>query len=148
MTTNSSIIFNIAERNSFLHNAMIYYSYPNSLGYRLGMCSILVCWVTWDCIWGYVKDGHSTIGGRTAFPVFRACGGLLLVHWFWGFSVYVWNRYRINYIFLFDFDPRIVDTPISIFPYLLSCGHSMLFIFVGVFWRMCWACLGGVWGAL
>jgi hypothetical protein len=115
MTTNSSIIFNIAERNSFLHNAMIYYSYPNSLGYRLGMCSILVCWVTWDCIWGYVKDGHSTIGGRTAFPVFRACGGLLLVHWFWGFSVYVWNRYRINYIFLFDFDPRIVDTPISIF---------------------------------
>jgi len=85
------------------------------LGYRLGMCSILSIWVAWDCIWGYVKDGHSTIGGRTAFPVFRACGGLLLVHWFWGFSSYVWNRYRINYIFLFDFDPRIVATPITIF---------------------------------
>ena len=64
---------------------------------------------------GFVKDGNSTIGGRTAFPVFRACGGLLLVHWFWGMSVYVWNRYRINYIFLFDFDPRIVDAPMMIF---------------------------------
>jgi len=85
------------------------------LGYRLGMCSILACWVAWDCVWGYVKDGNTTIGGRTAFPVFRACGGLLLVHWFWGISVYVWNRYRINYIYLFDFDPRIVDTPIMIF---------------------------------
>ena len=89
--------------------------FGNRLGYRLGMCSILSIWVAWDCIWGYVKDGHSTIGGRTAFPVFRACGGLLLVHWFWGFSSYVWNRYRINYIFLFDFDPRIVATPITIF---------------------------------
>lgn len=79
------------------------------------MCSVLIIWVAWDCIWGFLKDGHSTIGGRTAFPVFRACGGLLLVHWFWGFSVYIWNRYRINYIFLFDFDPRIVDTPIAIF---------------------------------
>ncbi len=90
-------------------------SFVFSLGYRLGMCSVLVCWVAWDCIWGYVKDRRSTIGGTTAFPVFRACGGLLLVHWFWGFSAYVWNRCRINYIFLFDFDPRIVDDPIAIF---------------------------------
>ena len=64
---------------------------------------------------GLVREGHSTIGGRTAFPVFRARGvGLLLIRWFWGLSVHVWNRYRVNYIFLFDFDPRIVDTPIMI----------------------------------
>jgi len=85
------------------------------LGYRLGMCSILALWVCWDCVWGLVRDGHSTIGGRTAFPVFRACAGLLLVHWFWGLSVFIWTRYRVNYIFLFDFNPRIVDTPITIY---------------------------------
>jgi len=85
------------------------------LGYRLGMCAILALWVCWDCIWGLVSDGNATIGGRTAFPVFRACGGLLLLHWFWGVSVYVWTRFRVNYIFLFDFDPRIVDTPMNIF---------------------------------
>jgi len=85
------------------------------LGYRLGMCSILAVWVCWDCVWGLVRDGNSTIGGRTAFPVFRACGGLLLLHWCWGFSVYVWSRYRINYIFLFDFNPKVVDSSIKIF---------------------------------
>jgi len=85
------------------------------LGYRLGMCSILALWVCWDCVWGLVKDGNSTIGGRTAFPVFRACGGLLLVHWFWGICVYVWNRFRINYIYLFDFHPQSCDSPITIF---------------------------------
>ncbi len=29
--------------------------------------------------------------------------------------MYVWTRYRINYIYLFEFDPRNVDTPIDIF---------------------------------
>ncbi len=38
----------------------------------------------------------------------------MLVHWFWGLSVYIWNRYRVNYIFLFDLDPRIVETPMMI----------------------------------
>jgi len=62
------------------------------LGYRLGMCAVLTLWVCWDCIWGSFHDQNISIGGRTAFPVFRACGGLLLVHWFWGFSVFVWQR--------------------------------------------------------
>ena len=63
------------------------------------------------------RGGALYYWGRATFPVqvFRACGGLLLVHWFWGISVYTWSRYRINYIFLFDFDPRIVSPPIDIF---------------------------------
>jgi hypothetical protein len=34
------------------------------LGFRLGMCTILLLWVCWDCIWGFVAQGQSTIGGR------------------------------------------------------------------------------------
>ena len=85
------------------------------LGYRMGMCSILGLWVCWDCIWGLLHEGRSTIGGRTAFPVFRGCGGLLLLQWCWGFSVWVWTRYRVNYIYLFDFNPSIVNSPLAIF---------------------------------
>ena len=85
------------------------------LGYRLGMCTILGLWVCWDCFWGFVSEGSSTIGERAAFPVFRACGGLLTLQWFWGMSAWVWSRYRINYIYLFDFDPRIVASPLKIF---------------------------------
>mmetsp|Transcript_16374 Transcript_16374/g.29704 ORF Transcript_16374/g.29704 Transcript_16374/m.29704 type:complete len:872 (-) Transcript_16374:91-2706(-) len=85
------------------------------LGYRLGMCSILAMWVAWDCVWGQISKGEVSIGGRSAFPVFRGIFGLLAWHWFWGMAVYVWTRYRINYIYLFEFDPRNVDTPIDIF---------------------------------
>lgn len=85
------------------------------LGYRMGMCAVLALWVCWDSVWGLVADGNSTIGGRSAFPVFRACGGILLLQWFWGCSVFVWTRYRINYIYLFDFNPKIVETPLGIF---------------------------------
>lgn len=81
----------------------------------MGMCSILGLWVCWDCIWGLVHQGRSTIGARTAFPVFRACGGLLMLQWCWGFSVWIWTRYRINYIYLFDFNPSIVASPLAIF---------------------------------
>ena len=69
----------------------------------------------WDCIWGLVADGNTTIGGRAAFPVFRACGGLLLWQWFWGCSVFIWGRFRVNYIYLFDLDPRTVSSAMSIF---------------------------------
>ena len=85
------------------------------LGYRMGMCAVLSLWVCWDSIWGFVAHGDATIGGRTAFPVFRACGGILLLQWFWGCSVFIWTRYRVNYIYLFDFNPRIVATPLVIF---------------------------------
>jgi hypothetical protein len=85
------------------------------LGYRMGMCTILGLWVCWDCVWGLLSEHSTTIGGRTAFPVFRGCGGLLFLQWFWGMSVWVWTRYRVNYIYLFDLNPRIVASPLSIF---------------------------------
>ena len=108
------------------------------LGYRMGMVSILALWMAWDSVWGQYHDGNVSIGGCPAFPgkssclpflhrfltarkltspsyplniVFRGIFGLIAWHWFWGMSVYVWTRYRINYIYLFEFDPRNVDTP-------------------------------------
>jgi len=85
------------------------------LGYRMGVCAVLAVWVCWDCVWGLVKNGYSTIGERAAFPIFRACGGLLLLQWFWACSVSIWTRYRINYIYLFDFVPSTVRSPFDLF---------------------------------
>lgn len=85
------------------------------LGYRMGICAVLAVWICWDCIWGVVHNGNSPIVKRSTFPIFRACGGLLLLQWYWGCSVFVWSRYRINYIFLFDFIPSTITTPFDIF---------------------------------
>ena len=38
-----------------------------------------------------------------------------MLQWCWGVSVWVWSRYRINYIYLFDFNSSIVASPLSIF---------------------------------
>ena len=84
-------------------------------GCRLGICFTLMVWLCYDCIWNLYAEGAVTPGGRSAFPVFRACGGLLIWHWCWGASVFVWRRYRINYIYLFDFDPSVVLDPAAIF---------------------------------
>jgi len=89
-------------------------------GYRLGMAAVLCVWVFWDCLWQLLHNPSSsytssfTIGGTPAFPVFRACGGLLIIHWCWGLSTLVWNRFRINYIYLFEFDPRTVNSSFTI----------------------------------
>lgn len=96
------------------------------LGYRMGMCAVLAVWVCWDSVYGLVADGKSTIGARAAFPVFRACGGLLLLQWFWGVSVFVWTRYRVNYIFLFDLIPRTVSTPFDLFAQ--AVGNTIPFL--------------------
>ena len=135
------------------------------LGYRMGMCAVLGLWVCWDCVWGFVSSGHSTIGGRTAFPVFRACGGLLILQWFWGCSVFIWTRFRyvwnefvfilssslavctfdsnhrftiysVNYIYLFDFDPRIVSSPLTIFNEAVD--NSLVFLWcMLLYYKVC-----------
>eukprot|EP00980_Cylindrotheca_fusiformis_P027873 scaffold22560_cov135-Cylindrotheca_fusiformis.AAC.84 len=103
-------------------------------------------WVCWDCIWGLVSDGHTTIGGRAAFPVFRACGGILILQWFWGCSVFIWSRYRVNYIYLFDLDPRIVSSPISIFE--AAVDNTLVFMVImllyykDIAWTICWVFSG------
>ena len=85
------------------------------LGYRLGICFTLMIWLCFDCLWNLFSEGQVTLGGRSAFPVFRACGGLLLWHWCWAGATFVWRRYRINYIYLFDFNPQIVQDPATLF---------------------------------
>jgi hypothetical protein len=39
-------------------------------------------------------------------PVYRGVGFLVVLCWLWGLNVYVWSKFRINYVFIFRFDPR------------------------------------------
>lgn len=38
-----------------------------------------------------------------------------MLQWCWGGSVWVWTRYRVNYIYLFDLNPSTVASPLTIF---------------------------------
>jgi len=85
------------------------------LGYRMGVAAVLFVWVIQDCAVQVLHRQGQTVFTLPAFPVFRAVGGLLLLHWAWGLSVLTWTRARINYIYLFDFDPRRILKPREIF---------------------------------
>ncbi|CAM9696047.1 unnamed protein product [Laminaria digitata] len=53
---------------------------------------------------------------RNSFQqVYRAVAGILLLRWCWALSSLVWGRARINYIYLFEMDPRAVSSPLEVF---------------------------------
>jgi len=31
---------------------------------------------------------------------------ICLLVWGWGMDMYLWAKYRVNYVFIFEFDPR------------------------------------------
>ncbi|CAM9832553.1 unnamed protein product [Pylaiella littoralis] len=88
------------------------------LGYRLGMAAVLAFWILWDCCLEPGSDRprwQISVLLHPAFVVYRALAGILLLRWCWGVSSFVWGRARINYIYLFDMDPRAVSSPLQVF---------------------------------
>lgn len=41
-----------------------------------------------------------------ALLLFRMLGAALLLCWCWCFDMYIWQRSRINYIYILEMDPR------------------------------------------
>lgn len=70
-------------------------------------CVQLFAWVLWDCIVdSRLRPADQDLWVELILPVYRGSGCLLLVLWCAGFSLYIWDRYRINYPFLLDIDVR------------------------------------------
>jgi hypothetical protein len=60
-------------------------------------------------------NGEMSIDTMPAFPAFCALAGFLCVHWSWGLQVLVWTRFRINYVYIFELDPRYTRSYTRIF---------------------------------
>jgi hypothetical protein len=88
---------------------LLYFSSPP------GVAATLALWVVWDCVVQVAKFGKPTIVTKMAFPVFRAVGGLLLLHWCWGIIEHFCNYLRINFVYLLDLSPKNVSSPRKIF---------------------------------
>ena len=90
---------------------------PPSLppSFILGVAATLALWVVWDCVVQVAKFGKPTIVAKMAFPVFRAVGGLLLLHWCWAILEHFCNHLRINFVYLLDLSPKNVSSPRKIF---------------------------------
>eukprot|EP01029_Cantina_marsupialis_P022720 TRINITY_DN5563_c0_g1_i1.p1 TRINITY_DN5563_c0_g1~~TRINITY_DN5563_c0_g1_i1.p1 ORF type:complete len:662 (-),score=133.52 TRINITY_DN5563_c0_g1_i1:326-2311(-) len=75
--------------------------------FKLGMIFALFVWFIWDCIMDANKShGKCNFWKNDTFPVYRGIGCLLMLCWGWGTILYVLNRFRINYIFIYELGKR------------------------------------------
>jgi len=70
------------------------------LGLKMGMNVVLGIWTLYS-----YETLHRGLPHHSLY-VFRGILCLISFGWFWGFDVWVWSKYRINYVFIFEFDPR------------------------------------------
>lgn len=95
----------MTRKEAFIHWGHIY------IGVKIGSCLVLLTWVVWDSIivpsFPSGNERHIIDLALTrAYPVYRGIGGLLLLHWLIGLSMFVWRTARINYRYIFEIDPR------------------------------------------
>ncbi|RLN63466.1 hypothetical protein BBJ29_004661 [Phytophthora kernoviae] len=101
------------------------------LGIKAGSCLILLIWVCWDSLvvptFHNGRENHLIDLVRTrAYPVYRGIGCLLLLHWLVGVSLYVWRAARINYRYIFELDPRRVQS----YPQVFSDATNMTIVYL------------------
>lgn len=79
-------------------------SFVLRLGIKVGITLMLILWNLFNL---YVTpSGHIASGMSCFTPIYRALGGCILLIWLWGLNVWVWSRYRINHVFIFEFNPQ------------------------------------------
>jgi len=89
---------------------------PFHLGYRFGACLILTFWLLWDSIVDTIyRPPPNRQWIYSIFPIYRAFFCLVLIIWLAACCMFVWTKYRINYIYIFELDPRNVPTLEQVF---------------------------------
>ncbi|KAH9255488.1 hypothetical protein BASA81_006304 [Batrachochytrium salamandrivorans] len=82
------------------------------LGFRVGVSISLLFWV----LWVMTMDGfeHDRQISASIFIVYRGLSTFVLCLWLWALCVAVWQAYRVNFIFLFQFNPKDVPRPLDL----------------------------------
>mmetsp|Transcript_3270 Transcript_3270/g.4362 ORF Transcript_3270/g.4362 Transcript_3270/m.4362 type:complete len:725 (+) Transcript_3270:102-2276(+) len=75
-------------------------------GMRLGIMIVLCLWVLWNAVTEISLFPDSDGIPSEIIQVYRGIGVFLLCFWCWTAAVYFWNTARVNYTYLFEFDPR------------------------------------------
>ena len=78
------------------------------LGYRFGACLILLFWILWDAIVDTAYRPPKDAAWLTkVFPIYRGFACVLLLVWLVSLMMTVWRSFRINYLYIFEIDPRM-----------------------------------------
>ena len=96
-------------------------------GMRFGITLLLFFWVLWDCVVdARLRPLYPVEWVQSVLPVYRGIGVLLLLEWGWGCNLYMWDKYRVNYLALLELDPRTSMTYTEVFDEATTA--SMMFL--------------------
>ena len=74
------------------------------VGLKIGVLLGLIVW-TVLALATLSEENKSQLPENAVYS-YRAVGCFLAFLWFWSGDVYIWSKYRINYVFIFEFEPR------------------------------------------
>lgn len=66
-------------------------------------CGLVVGTLSWSIVLGV------TTKSKLPYPpffIYRTCAAIVAWLWIWSGLVFIWTKYRINYVFIFEFEPR------------------------------------------
>eukprot|EP00301_Raphidiophrys_heterophryoidea_P022258 c6459_g1_i1.p1 GENE.c6459_g1_i1~~c6459_g1_i1.p1 ORF type:complete len:428 (-),score=73.46 c6459_g1_i1:175-1458(-) len=82
-------------------------------------------WVLWDCVVDEnIRKGH-TQWDHPCFKIYAGIWGVVLLVWLQGCTVFVWNRYRINYRYILELTDR-TPQPVEI----ISSASTITLVFL------------------
>jgi hypothetical protein len=72
---------------------------------RFGCVLTLSCWLMWDILVdSRLRPSHQPTWVQSILPIYRGLGGCILLLWMFGFNLYIWEKFRINYIAIFQIE--------------------------------------------
>jgi len=74
------------------------------LGFKIGIVLMLVFWNLFNLV--VSPNLHIKEGMEVFIPLYRAVGLIVSLIWMWGFNIYIWTKYRVNHVFIFEISPR------------------------------------------
>ena len=78
------------------------------MGFKVGLVVCLIFW-TFSALYytGKHRESYLEDTGKGRWtPLYRCIGLFIIFLWMWGIVVFIFERYRINYVYIFEFDPR------------------------------------------
>jgi len=72
------------------------------LGFFLGMSLVLIFWI----LYWISLDSKRFPRFSSIVIIYRMLLMTVLMVWAWGFNMFIWTKFGVNYQFIFEFDPR------------------------------------------
>jgi hypothetical protein len=76
----------------------------NSIGMKMGGAISLACFLVLRIISDVGSTNPDRVVDRRATAFYRCVAMFLLLGWLWGCAIWVWTKWRINYVYIFRID--------------------------------------------